>query len=235
MTTRTNYNNFSNCVIIILFLMFVRSECLKTRTNFKSETELNNTKQPFNSIEKVMSSNDLFPETISFTKVAKVPKDQLCNNINCRSPFGKCADLNTCECGELYFDVPFLLKNHNLFCRYRQKSQAVEFILELMFLSGLGHLYSERSALGLMKLSFTIITIILIHFIKTHIPSETEQDDDRNHTAEISDKNKILKYLPNAILFIFFSVQIFDLFLICRNSYSDGYGIPLKKFDLNQN
>jgi len=234
MNSRTNYINYSNCVIIILFLLFFRAQCLKAKTYYKLKTELNNTNQPFVSLEKVMSSNDLFPETISFSKIVKVPKDILCNDVNCHYPFGKCADLNTCECGEWYFDVPFLLKNNNLFCRYRQKSQAVEFILELMFLSGLGHLYSERSAIGLMKLSLTIITIILIHFIKTHIPSETEQDDNRNVNTDTSNKNNILKYLPKAILFIFFSVQIFDLFLISRNSYSDGYGIPLKKFDFNQ-
>jgi hypothetical protein len=202
------------------------------RKNFKSEIELKHTYRHSKSIDNVMSSNDLFEETITFTKVAKVLKDKTCNKLNCLPPFGKCSDKNTCECREWYFDVPFLLDSQNLFCRYRQKSQAVSLVLEILSLSGIGHIYSGRSVIGLIKLSFTIIIMIVIHFMRTHIPSETgEEERDRNGNRETTNTNKILKYLPNILLFLFFSAQIVDLFLIGRNFYSDGYGIPMKKID----
>jgi hypothetical protein len=130
-------------------------------------------------------------------------------------------------------DVPYLSYSHSHLCTYRQKSQVVSFVLELMFLSGIGHLYASRSVIGLVKLIFSVVIVIVLHFLSSHVTtggSEAEISEGNINLNTIP-KNKILKYLPFILLSFFFMLQIIDLFLIARNYYLDGYGIPMKEYN----
>ncbi len=216
-----------NCLIIIFFIFFLRSECIRLGKNIRTPDEIKYTTSP-PSLDDIMSiNNELIPESITYSKLVTFPKETTCSNHNCHLPYGKCMDQVTCECDEWHMDVPYLSHSSTNYCTYRQKSQVVSFVLELMFLSGIGHLYASRSVIGFVKLIFSLIIVIVMHFMNSHVPSENESLEGPHPTIP---KNKILKYLPYFLIFFFFTVQIIDLFLIERNYYLDGYGIPMKDY-----
>ena len=215
-----NNEKFLNCITLIFMILIFRSNCLKLDKNLYNSPE--NNFMAHSSLDSVMlNNNDLSPEIINYSSKVKTQGQSSCNKTNCGEPFGKCVDSKTCECSEWYVDVPYL--HHKNYCTYRIKSQAVAFVLELLFLSGVGHLYSSRTIVGLTKLIFSVIIVIVIHCLNSHIVSESDVAENRH-------KNTILKYFPYVLAIFFFSVQVLDLFLIARNYYLDGYGIQVKKF-----
>ena len=215
-----NNEKFLNCITLILMILFFNSNCLKIDKNLYKSPE--NNFMAHSTLDSVMlNNNGLSPETINYSNIIKTQGQSLCNKTNCGEPFGKCIDSKTCECSDWYVDVPYL--NHKHYCTYLLKSQAAAFVLELLFLCGVGHLYSSRTVVGLTKLIFAVIIVIVIHFMNSHIVSESDVTENRN-------KNAVLKYFPYILTIFFFSVQFLDLFLIARNYYLDGYGIPVKKF-----
>lgn len=227
---------FYNCLMTIFLILFLRSECLRLGKN--SQTPQNVKSTPYNKItlDEIMSkNNELFPETITYSKQVTLHNDSTCTNYSCHPPYGKCIDSTTCQCGDWYMNVPYLSYSHSHICTYRQKSQVVSFILELMFLSGIGHLYASRSVIGLSKLIFSVIIVIVLHFMSSHVSSRSNEDylNQANQNSSNTPKNKILQYLPYILMAFFFMVQFIDLILIGKNFYLDGYGIPMKEFKFN--
>ena len=192
-------------ILSILFLSFILgSFCL-------------NLKEKQSGHEFILKKEDLNEENFNINEVILHGTSQ-CNYINCGETYGHCMNKNTCRCKEGFVHAPYLSKNIQEFCRYKQRSQLICFILELFFLCGAGHFYCMRVITGFLKLIFAYTVYITYDYLK-------KEDD-----SETSLKRGCLKYVGYLVVFSFFVVHFYDILMIGQNKYLDGYGIPLEKF-----
>lgn len=84
--------------------------------------------------------------------------------VNCPHGRGICQS-NNCICFERYWTVvdPKTPANDQVYCSYTRLSRFAPLFLE-SFLPTIGHLYSGRTDLFLLKLSFILVPIILLCF-----------------------------------------------------------------------
>ena len=153
----------------------------------------------------------------------------ICNKKNCNIPYGECINEKVCKCIEPYANLEIFINNNinsvnnsNLYCRYKMKSQIIAFILEIIFIAGIGHFYMMRIFHGLLKLLLVFI-LSLIYFIIKKNNSEVKFYSGENNST----KNLLLNISMVLLISGLLAFQIYDLIMIGSNLYLDGYGIPL--------
>jgi TM2 domain-containing membrane protein YozV len=209
---------------LIFFILLIHSLSL----NLKSESLTTKNTGRFNFIsifEDGMSKSDLQQENYFLLKHVNVTTSSGCNFLNCGAPYGRCTDKNTCECNEGYVNAPYLTKTKFEYCRYKQKIQAVELILEFLFICGIGHFYAMRTMMGILKLIYGMVTYVVIQLL---------YDESEENVASYNRSNKkgFLHFVGYFILCSFIFIHFYDLIMMAFNKYPDGYGMPLSKFKI---
>lgn len=201
--------------IFIVTLLFLSSCYQINGMNLKTQISSSDDKK-FN---MNMKKDELKVESITLYKNIHILKPLVCNNINCGRPYGKCSDESLCTCNPGYVHAPQITNNKVFYCQYKQKSQMISFLLELFFLCGAGHFYSFRIITGFVKLLFSLMAYYTYIYLK-------KQDN-----SDSSIKEGCFKYFGYSVLCSFFLLHFYDIILIGKNKYLDGYGIPLNKFN----
>ena len=113
----------------------------------------------------------------------------------------------------------------------RSENQLTSFFLELFLSSGIGHLYSGRYVLGLIKMMFAILFCVIYgalkYFLKTDVKTDVFSSANENPEADSADTEKYLGVLFCFICCGLFLWQIVDLVLFGINYYNDGNGVPM--------
>jgi len=120
-----------------------------SKTSDSDSKESTKTKKP----KKITSEKD---RQAKF-KSAKVTD---CDDKNCPPDIGTCSGTSKCNCENKYANAPKLSKKT---CSYKRKSQKTAFLLEFFIPFGAGHFYVGKWLLGVMKLLFTLVAIIIVH------------------------------------------------------------------------
>ena len=82
-----------------------------------------------------------------------------CNEVNCLPTRGMCFN-NRCICNQNYITTDNkVLENNGIFCNYELKARFIAFLLEFFFPFGVGHFYSGKIYLAIIKLSLFAIMI----------------------------------------------------------------------------
>ena len=103
------------------------------------------------------SKNLLFFILISLSLIKSTNSN--CNEMNCLPTRGMCSN-NQCICNENYITTDNkVLENHGLFCNYELKARFIAFLLEFFFPFGVGHFYSGKIYLAIIKLGLFAIMI----------------------------------------------------------------------------
>ena len=103
------------------------------------------------------SKNLLFFILISLSLIKSINSN--CNEMNCLPTRGMCSN-NQCICNENYITTDNkVLENHGLFCNYELKARFIAFLLEFFFPFGVGHFYSGKIYLAIIKLGLFAIMI----------------------------------------------------------------------------
>ena len=106
---------------------------------------------------KNFSLKTLFFITISLTLIESTYS--FCNEGNCPTTRGMCSN-NKCICNENYITTDNkVLENNGIFCNYELKSRFIAFLLEFFFPFGVGHFYSGKIYLAIIKLGLFAIMI----------------------------------------------------------------------------
>ena len=133
-----------------------------------------------------------------------------CNSTTC--VHGKCEDDNTCDCTLGYGQLP---SDTTTLCNYKLKEQLLAFILETVFIFGVGHFYIGQVFFGLMK----ILAIALIVIMDCLFKSIWKSDKLKNQNCV----NAISYVMYFGLVFF----QLFDVVMFGLNKYKDGNGMPL--------
>jgi hypothetical protein len=212
MNRRLILNTILSIFIIIQYLC--SSTYCDSSTNFLKNKPFTTTSHNF--ISSFIQQSSSSSNKITYYDIISSP----CSTQNCKSPYGSCKDSNTCLCnsGQLY--VPLFLSSSNAsqYCFYSQKSQGIAFLLELMFVVGIGHFYSGRMLLGILKLMFVLLIICYDCGFKIIWRSKNLKTF------------KNLQSLSYVLYFTLLLWQMTDLCLYGLNKYTDGNGIPLHSY-----
>ncbi|MCQ2818002.1 MAG: hypothetical protein MJ252_12120 [archaeon] len=149
---------------------------------------------------------------------------------------GAKGDFFTCLCNRGYTTVN---KDdyESVFCCYKQKEQFYAFVLELIPMIGLGHLYAGRKTNFIVKIciclvlgvAYVICCILIRYFYRKRIEQMKTQNDpnnskDPNNLEGIEVIINVIKIACMVIIIIF---QIWDLLHFALNSYKDGNDVSL--------
>ena len=143
----------------------------------------------------------------------------VCNAQTCPLPFAYCSTPQNCHCSAGYAHVVQVSGTSPIVtqpCQYTQKKQLVAFLLEFFFPFGVGHLYSQRTLNGVLKLCFVLLTPCLMCCLTIC-------------GLSISEKMGGVAVMALGVLYSLgtFAWLITDLILFGINKYSDGNGVPL--------
>lgn len=143
-----------------------------------------------------------------------------CGNSLCHPTGGKCINSSECICNPGYITINY--KDDHINCNYKQTSRTKAFIIELIFGFGLGHFYSGRTGVGLLKffcysLFCSCCCTSLYLFRKIREESEAE---DHPYVSLLF----ILSVIFKVSLVIW---QIVDSFLFLIGYYKDGKGFRI--------
>jgi hypothetical protein len=116
-------------------------------------------------------------------------------------------------------------------CQYVQKKQITAFFLELFLWCGIGHFYSGRILIGIIKLIFFISFFVIYGFLRRYASKE----DDNDIFISVDDDSECLPEQVEKLLGILFCIvccglfiwQVIDLVMFASNKYYDGNGVPL--------
>lgn len=168
-------------------------------------------------LNEEMTKNDLQNQELYF-KIVLIEPPSKCNFLNCGGLYGSCSEKrDACICSEGYVHAPYLTRSKIEYCRYQQKSQMVAFLLELFLVCGIGHFYSMRSMIAFLKLIYSLTS----YFIYDYLSAKED------HAPELSFRKGLFMYLGYFVIGSFCVVHIYDLIMLSKNSYLDGFGIPL--------
>jgi len=153
---------------------------------------------------------------------AKYFASGVCNELNCKSPNGRCYNKNICACHKGYAQLPDVeASQNNLSCNIRLKSQAIFFGIELVTWIGIGHIYAGRLLYGFIKLSAFIFVIMTDCILKRCIFNRKMIAKNRNFFI-------IFSYVLYGLLLMW---QTFDIILIGSNLFRDGNGFKIMTWD----
>lgn len=137
-----------------------------------------------------------------------------CKQANCE----KCISENICQCPAGFAQDPDIKVAAEVkSCQYKQRHQALFFVLELIFFFGVGHFYAGRILYGVLKLLTLILLIVIDITIKRLVLKQFSAKQSFN----------IAMY---GLYFAFLAWQLIDIICIGVNYFKDGKGIPLKTF-----
>lgn len=154
----------------------------------------------------------------------------VCTKKNCRIPYGECLNYKICQCLEGYASIEndYSVKStksfdNKIYCKYRQKNQLYAFLLEFIFIFGIGHFYLLRFYQGISKLVlFVFLSFMICLIYKYDIKAKFFLEEN------ISNKrNLIINILIIFSFWTFLLLHIFDIYMLVTNSYLDGYGIEI--------
>jgi hypothetical protein len=130
-----------------------------------------------------------------------------CDQDNCSSP-NVCINGVVCKCAHGLAHVHI---DDGKLCTYRQKRQLLAFFLELLFASGIGHIYAGRLLYGLLKMLFVLIVpaVLLIWAFCS------------------KEKNSVILIILSTLCFLILTWHLVDLVMLGMNKYNDGEGVPL--------
>lgn len=110
------------------------------------------------------------------------------------------------------------------FCAYHKKSQLIAFLLESIFIIGIGHFYLNRFLHGFFKMLLIMLVILLVFSMK-------KSKIDIKFFMCVESSKLSFAYFLNFLLFIFvvnfISIHIIDVIMIARNHYKDGFGFSM--------
>ena len=165
-------------------------------------------------IKKNFSKNLLFIILISFSLIKSTYS--VCNPSNCPPLRGIC-NQNICICEEGYTTVNNKnIQNNGIFCNYHLKSRFIAFLLEFFFPFGVGHFYSGKTILAVVKLGIFVLLICSCCTVLICLPKK-----DVNACSVI-----VCLIVVLCIIGIIF-MQIFDLVSYGLGIYNDGNGIEM--------
>jgi TM2 domain-containing membrane protein YozV len=138
----------------------------------------------------------------------------VCYSNTCKYPYAVCLTSTVCKCIQGYANFIKDGAGNGLYCQYSQKKQSVAFILELFFPLGVGHFYSGRVLLGIIKLILLIAPCFLCCSSFFCNPEKDEKG--------------IFGFLIMGISVLYVLWQFIDLIILLCNGYNDGNGVPMK-------
>ncbi len=122
-----------------------------------------------------------------------------------------------------YLAEYFRKKFSESFCAYQKKSQLIAFLLEFIFLMGIGHFYLNRFFHGFYKI-FLIIFIILVWFSMKKSKIEIKFFLSFSHKLS---SDCLLNFLFFILVGNFIFIHIIDVIMIASNRYKDGFGFHI--------
>jgi hypothetical protein len=189
---------------------------LSTATNFIStstiEKKINSVSFQSDNQTSTADKKELITSSNSLSK--RIFNSGTCSKENCQAPFGSCVDDKTCQCAKSYLNYPGNEAEVQS-CTYNQKNQSVFFIIELLTVVGLGHIYAKRILYGAIKFSSICIILFVDCFFRKCL---------NKHEY----KSRIC--FNNFVYILYFSILVWqttDLIMIALNKFTDGNGIEL--------
>lgn len=237
-----------NDVLILILIIFLERKLVKNNVVIMRKKEyfdifdMRNYRKN-NPIDKDIDKIplELYDEGGNFNKNF-LKTDIICTRKNCKIPYGECISNKICQCLEGYASIdenPSSIsdKDNNfngnkIYCNYRQKNQLIAFLLEFIFLFGLGNFYLNRCNQAIIKMILFIFLLIMICLIRKYeIRSRFFLEEN------ISNKRNLvinLLMVFSSCAFLFY--HIFDIYMLATNSYFDGYGVEILSWnrDLNK-
>ena len=149
-----------------------------------------------------------------------------CNAQNCPLPYAYCTSGTNCHCSSGFANFRLASTNptNNLPCQYTQKKQLVAFLLEFFFPFGVGHFYSQRTVIGILKLLFIVATPCLFCCL---LCCGLFSMDSLSSQKVFSTLSATLGLIYTIGLFAW---VIVDLVFFGLNKYTDGNGVPLQEW-----
>ena len=140
----------------------------------------------------------------------------ICDSVNCPPLKGVCNG-NQCICEDVFITVNNKnIQSKGVNCNYHLKSRFVAFLLEFFFPFGVGHFYSGKTFLALIKLSLFSILICMCCAVLCCVTSK-----DANPFSIIICSILVLCLISIALM------EIFDLVSYAFGLYNDGNGIMM--------
>ena len=139
-----------------------------------------------------------------------------CNSLNCPPLRGLCNG-NICVCEESYITVNNdKVHNNGIFCNYHEKSRFIAFLLEFFFPFGVGHFYSGKTLLAVIKLGLFVILICMCCSVLGCVVGKA-----------INACSVIICLIVVLCIISLIVLQIFDLVSYGLGLYSDGNGVEM--------
>ena len=139
-----------------------------------------------------------------------------CNSVNCPPLRGVCNG-NLCVCEENYITVNNkFIENNGVFCNYHLKSRFIAFLLEFFFPFGVGHFYSGKTILAVVKLSLFVLLICTCCAVLCCV------------SAKVTNACTVFICVMVVLCIIALVImEIFDLVCYALGVYNDGNGIEM--------
>ena len=142
----------------------------------------------------------------------------ICNESNCPSSRGFCNNNNQCICQNNYITVNNeFVKSNGVSCNYHLKSRYIALLLEFFFPFGIGHFYSGKTLLAVIKLTLFIFLVCAFLSVLCCFVGKV-----------VSVCSTITCFLIVLCLVGLVFMEIFDLVSYGLGFYYDGNGIQFK-------
>jgi len=124
-----------------------------------------------------------------------------------------------------YYLSEYMAKFYSeIFCGYHRKSQLIAFILESIFLIGIGHFYLNRFFHGIYKLVLIFLILLLVFSMKR---SKIEKKFFLSITSDKQYLDVFLNFIFFVLIANFIFVHVVDVIMIASNKYLDGFGFSM--------
>ena len=204
--SNSNYNSFLETSANLQ--LKEHNHALIGNDSSNTQTVSDSSKVNFNFNSK---SNSVYNKSTNEDDEYSSQKQIECNASNCFYPNGRCVDNGTCECTKEYASFKQEGESKDHYCAYERKKQLVSFLLELFLPFGVGHFYSGRILIGVLKIivCFSQCIIAGIGFCLA------------------KDAGMLTVIILLVIGCVYISWELVDIILIALNVYKDGNGVPL--------
>ena len=140
----------------------------------------------------------------------------VCNAVNCPPLRGVCSG-NLCVCEEGYLTVNNKnIQSNGVFCNYHLKSRFVAFLLEFFFPFGVGHFYSGKIVLAVIKLSLFVVLFCMCCAVLCCVSGKV-----------VNTCSFIISAIVVLCLIGIVFMEIIDLVSYALGIYNDGNGIEM--------
>jgi hypothetical protein len=164
----------------------------------------------FNNISTLPFNMDKNQSSVKQEETYEYETNIQCSNLNCVYPYGSCIDFTTCQCANEYSSYKLENIPATLYCTYERKKQLISFLLEFFLPFGVGHFYSGRPLMGILKLLAMLSPCLFVSFLLC-----------------CKESGSIISILVTGIGCLYGIWQLIDIILFSINIYRDGNGVPL--------